>query len=230
MAVADFVAEAFETDALRAAIAWRGVRYCSLGPWSAGIDGDPARATRAGNDGGAAGQTVFADRRAGRRCRRRWRRRRGPPAPRSAAARRSRRSPPATAGSRASRWRSGEEIAAPAVVSGLDPKRTLVDLVRPGRRRAVDALAGRQLPDAGRRGQGQPRRSTGCRGSPPPAATTSTLLRGRIVVAPGIDAIERAFDAVEVRPGLRRRPSSRRRSRRSSTRRSSRARRPGRTS
>ena len=29
-----------------------------------------------------------------------------------------------------------------------------------------------------------------------------TLLRGRIVVAPGIDPIERAFDAAEVRPGL----------------------------
>ena len=48
-----------------------------------------------------------------------------------------------------------------------------------------------------------------------------TLLRGRIVVAPGIDAIERAFDAVEVRPRLASRRSSRRRSRRSSTRRSS---------
>ncbi|TAK00084.1 MAG: NAD(P)/FAD-dependent oxidoreductase, partial [Chloroflexota bacterium] len=36
MAVADFVAEAFEHDGLRAAVAWRGVRYCAVGPWSAG--------------------------------------------------------------------------------------------------------------------------------------------------------------------------------------------------
>ena len=59
MAVADFVAESFETDALRAAIAWRGIQYTAMGPWSAGTTavllGDSA-----GNDGGAAGQTVFA--------------------------------------------------------------------------------------------------------------------------------------------------------------------------
>ena len=35
MAVADFVAEAFETDALRGAIAARGVQYTAMGPWSA---------------------------------------------------------------------------------------------------------------------------------------------------------------------------------------------------
>src|SRR4029079_10141261 len=59
MAAADFVAEAFETDALRAAVAWRGVKYSFLGPWSAGstaiLLGDSA-----GTDGVAAGQTVFA--------------------------------------------------------------------------------------------------------------------------------------------------------------------------
>ena len=59
MAVADFVAEAFESDVLRAAVAWRGVRYCAVGPWSAGtaaiLLGDAA-----GNDGGAAGDSVFA--------------------------------------------------------------------------------------------------------------------------------------------------------------------------
>ncbi|MGZ8502594.1 MAG: phytoene desaturase family protein, partial [Candidatus Limnocylindrales bacterium] len=36
MAVADLVAEWFETDALQAAIAWRGVQYTAAGPWSAG--------------------------------------------------------------------------------------------------------------------------------------------------------------------------------------------------
>jgi phytoene dehydrogenase-like protein len=36
MAIADFTAESFETDALRAAIAWRGVAYTAMGPWSAG--------------------------------------------------------------------------------------------------------------------------------------------------------------------------------------------------
>ena len=60
MAVADFVAEAFETDAVQAALAWRGVQYCSLGPWSAGTAA-VLLFDSAGNDGGAAGQTVFAE-------------------------------------------------------------------------------------------------------------------------------------------------------------------------
>ncbi|MFL5777939.1 MAG: phytoene desaturase family protein, partial [Chloroflexota bacterium] len=59
MAVADFVAESFESDRLQAAIAWRGVQYTAMGPWSAGTTavllGDSA-----GNAGGAAGQTVYA--------------------------------------------------------------------------------------------------------------------------------------------------------------------------
>ena len=58
---------------------------------------------------------------------------------------------------------SGEEIAAPVVVSGARPEADAGRARRPGDDRAVDALAGRQLPDAGRRGQGQPRRSIGCR-------------------------------------------------------------------
>ena len=59
MAIADFVAESFETDALQAAIAWRGVQYTAMGPWSAGTTA-VLLADSAGNDGGAAGQTVFA--------------------------------------------------------------------------------------------------------------------------------------------------------------------------
>ncbi len=59
MAVADFVAESFETDALQAAIAWRGIQYTAMGPWSAGTTA-VLLADSAGNDGGAAGQTVFA--------------------------------------------------------------------------------------------------------------------------------------------------------------------------
>src|SRR3990172_1966497 len=59
MAVADFVAEAFETDVVRAALAWRGVRYCAVGPWSAG----PAAILlldAAGNHGGPGGGSGFA--------------------------------------------------------------------------------------------------------------------------------------------------------------------------
>ncbi|MCI0582164.1 MAG: NAD(P)/FAD-dependent oxidoreductase [Chloroflexi bacterium] len=192
MAVADFVAEAFETDAVRAALAWRGVRYCAVGPWSAGTAA-VLLMDAAGNDGGAAGDSVFA---------------RGGPGALSAALASAARAAGAeirtgaevtaitTRDGRATGvvLASGEEIAARAVVSGADPKRTLVDLVDPvalgpslgwraGNIRTPGVVAKVNLaikklpvfPAAG--GDGE------------------RLLRGRIVVAPGIDAMERAFDA-----------------------------------
>jgi phytoene dehydrogenase-like protein len=191
-AVADFVAEAFETDAVQAAVAWRGVQYCSLGPWSAGtaaiLLGDSA-----GNDGGAAGQTVFAEG--------------GPGAVSEALAAAVR----AAGGeirtgaevtaitSRDGRVTgvalpSGEEIEARAVVSGLDPKRTLTGLCDPvaigpsmlwraGNYRTPGAVSKVNLVLGGLP------RFTAARGD------DEALLRGRIINAPGIDAIERAFDA-----------------------------------
>jgi phytoene dehydrogenase-like protein len=194
MAVADFVAEAFETDAVRATVAWRGVRHSFLGPWSAGTTaillGDSA-----GNDGGAAGQTVFAIG--------------GPGAVSESLAAAARaagaeircgaavtaiisRDNHATGVALA----SGEEIAAPVVVSGLDPKRTLVELADPvaigpslrwraGNYRTPGVVAKinlvlDQLPRFKAAGGDDER-----------------LLRGRILAAPGIDAIERAFDAAK---------------------------------
>ena len=96
---------------------------------------------------------------------------------------------------------SGEEIAARAVVSGLDPKRTLVELVDPVT--LGPSLAGAPA-TTGRRAS-SPRSTSSLDRLPRfPAAAgdDEALLRGRIVVAPGIDAMERAFDAVEVRPGV----------------------------
>ena len=194
MAVADFVAEAFETDALRATVAWRGVRYSFLGPWSAGstaiLLGDSA-----GTDGGAAGQTVFAIG--------------GPGALSEALAAAVR----AAGGeircgvsvsaitARDNRvtgvaLSSGEEIAASTVVSGLDPKRTLVDLVDPvtlgptmrwraGNYRTPGVVAKVNLVV-----DRLPR-------FPAAAGADEQVLRGRILAAPGIDAIERAFDAAK---------------------------------
>jgi len=192
MAIADFVAESFETDAVQAAIATRGVQYASLGPWSAGTTavfiGDSA-----GNDGGAAGQTVFA--------------KGGPGALGEALAGALRAAGGeirtgaegvaiTSSGDTATgvALASGEEIRARVVVSGADPKRTLtrwVDPVELGpslRWRADNyrmpgvvakvnlALAG--LPRFTAAGDEQELR-----------------LRGRIVVAPGIDYLERGFDA-----------------------------------
>ena len=61
MAVADLVAEWFETDLLQAAIAARGIHGTAMGPWSAGTGAvlllaaaiDP-RARRQQRDGGRA--------------------------------------------------------------------------------------------------------------------------------------------------------------------------------
>jgi len=193
MAVADLVAESFESEALRAALAWRGVRFGAVGPWSAGtaamllLDG-------AGNDGGAAGETVFA---------------KGGPGALSTALAAAAVAAGATirTGAEVTAITSrdavvkgvvlagGEEIDARAVVSGADPKRTLLDLVDPvalgpslgwraGNIRTPGVvakvnLALKRLPTF------------------PAAAGDEAVLRGRIVIAPTIDAMERAFDATK---------------------------------
>jgi phytoene dehydrogenase-like protein len=192
MAVADFVAEAFETDAIQAALAWRGVQYCSLGPWSAG-SAAVLLFDSAGNDGGAAGQAVFAE---------------GGPGALSEALAAAARAAGAeircgaevvTVTSEDGRvtgvaLAGGEEIAAPAVVSGLDPKRTLTALCDPvavgpsmlwraGNYRTPGVVSKVNLVLSG-----LPRFTAA-------AGDDETLLRGRIVVAPGIDELERAFDA-----------------------------------
>jgi phytoene dehydrogenase-like protein len=191
MAAADFVAEAFETDALRAAIAWRGVRFAAVGPWSGGSTANLLMDS-AGNDGGAAGETVYA---------------RGGPGALTAALMAAARSFGAQVRTGAEvvavttkegrttgvALAGGEEIAAARVVSGIDPKRTLLDLLDPvvvgptlrwraGNIRQPGVVAKVNLVLAG-----TPRF--------PAAADDPRLLRGRIVIAPGIDAMERAFDA-----------------------------------
>jgi phytoene dehydrogenase-like protein len=194
MAVADFVGEAFDSDAVRAAIAWRGVRYSSLGPWSAGTTaillGDSA-----GTDGGAAGQTVFAI---------------GGPGAVSEALAASARAAGAEIRCGADvvaitardnhvtgvTLASGEEIASQTVVSGVDPKRTLVDLVDP-----VTVGPTMRWRAGNYRTPGVVAKVNVVLDRLPAftaaAGDDQQLLRGRIVAAPGIDAMERAFDAAK---------------------------------
>ncbi len=192
MAVADLVAESFETDAVRAAIAWRGVRYASVGPWSAGTAAILLMDS-AGNDGGAAGETVFA--------------RGGPGALSAALASAARaagveiRTAAEVAAITSKNGRatgvvlaSGEEIEARAIVSGADPKRTLVDLVDPV---ALGPSLGWRAANVRTPGV-VAKVNLVLSGLPVFTAAGedgNALLRGRIVVAPGIDAMERAFDA-----------------------------------
>ena len=191
MAIADFVAESFDDDAIRAAIAWRAVQYTAMGPWSAGTTA-VLLADSAGNDGGAAGQTVYA---------------RGGPGALSAALEASARASgveirtdtEVTAiTSRDGRatgvaLAGGDELTARFVVAGIDPKQVLTRLADPvavgpnllwraGNIRTPGTVAKVNLVLAG-----LPRFTA--------AGDDTSLLRGRIVIAPGIDAMERAHDA-----------------------------------
>ena len=195
MPVADFVAESLTSDALRAAVAWRGVRNASLGPWSAGTTLNLLQ-DAAGNDGGAAGETVFA--------------RGGPGALAKALASAARslgaeiRTAAEVVAVRSNAdgvatgvvLASGEEIGARAVVSAVDPKQTLL--------RFVDPVA---LGPTMRWRAGNIRQpgivatiALALSGLPTFLAAhgDERLLRGRILVgAEGIDQLERAFDAAK---------------------------------
>jgi phytoene dehydrogenase-like protein len=191
MAVADFVAESFGSEPLRATLAWRAVRYTAMGPWSAGTTAVLLHES-AGNDGGAAGETVFA--------------KGGPSALSEALA-----SAALAAGAEIRTGarvvavitaagavtgvalESGEEISAPRVVSGLDPKRLLTDLVDPVtlgpamRWRAGNIRTPGTVAKVNLVLDGLP--------AFPAAGGDARLLRGRIQVGTtSIDDVERAFD------------------------------------
>ena len=191
MAVADFVAESFTSDPVRATLAWRGVRHTAMGPWSAGTTKvllDDA----AGSDGGASGETVFA---------------RGGPGALAAALASAARAAGAeirtgaevvavtTEDGRATgvALASGEEIRARIVVATVDPKRLLTTLVDP-------VVIGPTL-----RWRAMNIRTPGCvakvnlvlDGLPefPAASDDPRMLRGRILVGmTGIDAVGQVFD------------------------------------
>jgi phytoene dehydrogenase-like protein len=191
MAVADLVGEAFETDALRGALAARGVQYAAMGPWSAG-SASVLLFDSAGNDGGAVGQTVFA--------------RGGPGALTEALASAVRanggelrtgaevvaitdRDGRATGVALA----SGEELAAPAVISATDPKRTLTRLVDPVTLGPTMRWRAGNIRTAGV----VSKVNLALDGLPEFAAANGdrSVVAGRITIVPGIDSLERAFDA-----------------------------------
>ncbi|MHB8891218.1 MAG: phytoene desaturase family protein [Candidatus Limnocylindrales bacterium] len=192
MAAADFVAESFSTEALRATLAWRGVRYTAMGPWSAGST-QVLLADAAGNDGGAAGETVFA---------------KGGPSALSEALASAARAAGAEIRTGAKvvavttvdgavtgvALASGEEIATRAVVSGLDPKQLLTKLLDPVvvgpsmRWRAGNIRTPGSVAKVNLVLDGLPEF--------PSAGGDARLLRGRIQVnTTSIDAMEHAFDA-----------------------------------
>jgi phytoene dehydrogenase-like protein len=187
MSVADLLDEAVENEALRGALGARGIRYTAMGPRSAGTalnflwDSAPG--------GGAAGRTVFV---------------RGGPDSLAEALVAAARSNGATirpdtevAAIRTGRGSvegvalaSGEEIDARIVVSNADPKQTLLRLVDPAE---VGPTLGWRVEHI--RTPGVVAKVTlVLDGLPAIGGVDGERLHGRIVVAPSLDDLERAFD------------------------------------
>ncbi|MBI1875512.1 MAG: NAD(P)/FAD-dependent oxidoreductase [Acidobacteria bacterium] len=196
MAVADLVAEWFETDLLRATLAAEAIRDTASGPWSPGtggllllrtaLAGRPAAGHVAAMGGIGSYTRALGDsaRKSGAEIRT------GTDVTRILVE---------DGAVRGVALANGEEIAARVVISNVDPKQTLLRLVDPA------AL----LPDFVFRVQNIQTRGTVAKinlalsGLPScPAASrlaggdgaASTLLRGRIHIGPDIDYLERAFD------------------------------------
>jgi phytoene dehydrogenase-like protein len=193
MAGADFVAEFFETELLRAAIAARGIFGTALGPWSAGSTA--VLLLRAAADAHPVGSAAFprgglgsftralseAAKQAGTEIRT------------DAEVQQVRIKDGAVTGVVLA---DGEEIAVEAVVSGVDPKRTFFNLVDPSQ---LDPVFANRMKNF--RANGNVAKINLALGGLPtfPAldATESSLksLSGRIHIGPEIDYLERAFDA-----------------------------------
>jgi len=187
MSVADLVSEAVDDEALRGVLGARGIRYSAMGPHSAGTALNFLWDSAAG--GGAPGRTVFA--------------RGGPEALADALSSAARgNGAELRAGAEVSRIRTargtvegvaladGEEIDAPVVASSADPKRTLL--------RLLDATE--VGPTLGWRAENI--RAPGVVAKvtlvldrlPAIAGADDERLRARIVFAPSLDELERAFN------------------------------------
>jgi phytoene dehydrogenase-like protein len=190
MAVADLVQEVFDEEAVRGPIATRGVLYTAMGAWATGT-AQVLLNDSAGNDGGVAGQCVFAvggtDALADAL---------------EAAARAARvqiRTDEEVARIRTTGSKvvgvtlaDGSEIDAPLVVAACDPKRTfrLLDPVALG---PTTVWRGENIRQPG---------ATACvrlalGGLPAFHGGDPERLSGRIVIGPSIDDVERAMDAVK---------------------------------
>jgi phytoene dehydrogenase-like protein len=191
MAVADLVGEWFETDALQAAIAARGIHGAAMGPWSAGTGAvlllaaatDPqpggGSSTAAGGPGAVTRAMADAARDAGVEIR-------------------------TNADVRGILVRDGvavgvqladgTEILAPTVVSGADPRHTFLDLVDP-----VELDPGFITRMRNYRSIGAVAKVNVALGALPRVRGAgedgSSVLAGRLHIGPGIDYLERAFDA-----------------------------------
>jgi phytoene dehydrogenase-like protein len=189
MAAADLVAEWFATDLLQAAIAARGIVGVSQGPWSGGtgavlllnaaLDPAPGGGSVTVKGGPGALTRAMAD------------------AARQAGAEIRTSSPVARVLVRNGRAAGvvlddGTELAARAVVSNADPKRTLLTLVDPFE---LDPVFLRRMRNYRSRGSAaKVNLALSALPSLKGVANPSDL-KGRIQIGPEVDYLERAFDA-----------------------------------
>ena len=189
MAAADLVAEWFETDLLQAAIATRGVFGTAQGPWSAGtgavlllnaaFDPSPGGSSVTVKGGAGALASAMAE------------------AARTAGAQIRLNAPVARIVVRDGRahgvaLEDGTEIPATVVISNADPRRTFLTLVDP-----VELDPGFLTKVRNYRARGTVAKVHFALSALPSfrAVANPSDLHGRIVVAPSVDYLERAFDA-----------------------------------
>ena len=189
MAVADLVAEFFETELLRATIAARGIFGTFLGPWSAGSS--LVLLIRGAGDAHPAGSAHFAEGGMGAVTQ-----------AMSAAAKQA--GADIRTGAEVIEIRvkdgiatglilsNGEEISAKAVISNADPKRTLLKLVDPTHLTPDFVMKLQHYRMPGTVGKV----NLALSGLPKFTALNGdgNALRGRIHIGPEIDYLERAFD------------------------------------
>jgi phytoene dehydrogenase-like protein len=193
MAVADFVAEFFETELLRAVIAARGIFGAALGPWSAGSTA--VLLLRAAADAHPVGSASFPRGGLGSftRALAESAKQTGVEIRTDAEVRLIRIKDGAVTGVVLA---DGEEIAVEAVASGVDPKRTFFDLVDPSQ---LDPTFANRMKNF--RANGTVAKVNLALGGLPvfsaldPTESSLKSLSGRIHIGPEIDYLERAFDA-----------------------------------
>jgi phytoene dehydrogenase-like protein len=193
MAVADFVAEFFETELLRAVIAARGIFGTALGPWSAGSTA--VLLLRAAADAHPIGSAAFPRGGLGSftRALAESAKQAGAEIRTDAEVRRILVKDGAVTGVVLA---GGEEIAVEAVASGVDPKRTFFHLLDPSQ---LDPTFANRIKNF--RANGTVAKVNLALGGLPvfsaldPTESSLKSLSGRIHIGPEIDYLERAFDA-----------------------------------
>jgi phytoene dehydrogenase-like protein len=192
MAAADFVAEFFETDLLRAVIAARGIYGAALGPWSAGSTlllllraaADPYPVGNSAYPRGGMGALTAAMAAAAKEA--------GAEIRTGAEVTQILVKDGKVTGVALAR---GEEISAKAVVSGADPQRTLLGLLDPVHLPPSFVVKMRNY-----RVNGTAAKVNVALDALPSfvalknSADATGSLAGRIHIGPGIDYLERAFD------------------------------------